>query len=348
MNEPFIDEEPEERNRRRMANTALTLALLPVLAFVGFPIAIAVGGAEAFEVVSWIWLASCALAVVGIVQGIRAYRRGEMRGLYAALIGFFAPPITLFLSLFFIPFTRGRAFRRRGKAQLPTSTENEHWRTAPQPIVIEASARDGVADAWRVMAATEAASIAAFSSLSQQLLAVGAPSEFLEMAHRDALDEIDHARRCYEIARAVDGREVGAAPFPPALLPGPQTITLLSLARECLKESCVLEGASARAAEELSAVAQTPFRDVLKTIAADEARHAAHGWAMLAWLVAQGVDPASLAGVLSDLRKERFAAIVEDARWERYGVASSAHWHAAVHASIDDAAQRLRSLSFAA
>ncbi|MEM9074444.1 MAG: ferritin-like domain-containing protein, partial [Myxococcota bacterium] len=238
----------------------------------------------------------------------------------------------------------GRPFRRKHKTQRPLAARNEHWRSATRQTLVDVDVREEVAAGWRSMAAAEAASVAAFSSLSQQLLAIGAPSEFLVMAHEDALDEIEHARLCYETARSIDGKPLGAAPFAAALLPGPRTVTDLSFAKDCLKESCVMEGAAADIARQLVPLTSPPLRAVMETIASDEARHAAHGWLMLEWLVTQrGVDIDALMDVVHQLRNESFGNHTDD-RFERYGLAGSDRWTSTVHASIDNAEERLGSL----
>ncbi|MEM9072064.1 MAG: ferritin-like domain-containing protein [Myxococcota bacterium] len=342
--EPYIDEPP--KRVPRMVRVAITLSVLPLFGLAGWIASVELAGHRLryFEIGALVWAGTCLLALVGIVQGLRAWRRGHNLGLLAVALGVITPPITLFSSLIFIPFHRGRAFRRRGRAQLPTTTPNDHWRTDVEAPAIDPELRPRVASAWRAMGATEAASIAAFSTFSQQLLAVGAPSPFLEMAHRDALDEIDHARRCYAIAGQIDGEDLGAAAFPAALLPAPP-LRIRALAAECLRESCILEGASARAAREVAEVAHPALAETLTTIARDEARHATHGWDVLAWLVEEkGASVEDLLGVANAVRNERVTALADDDSLERWGIAGLPRWRAAVHASIDDAEQLLRAM----
>ena len=193
------------------------------------------------------------------------------------------------------------------------------------------------------MGATETASIASFASLSSQLLAVGAPSELIELAHRDAIDEIVHARLCYDIARDLDGRALGADAFPAATLPLDRQPTVASLALECLRESCVLEAASAKAAAALAdGASDRRIAEVLQTIADDEARHALHGWQMLDWLRAELDGDPGFEAVLDRLRRSVPRAVVDHDRFETMGLAGPALWERSVQEAIADADVRLR------
>ncbi len=142
---------------------------------------------------------------------------------------------------------------------------------------------------WRGNSATELASVAAFGHVALELVALGSPPELLEATHQDALDEVRHARICYGIAQSFDGRAMGPAPFPAALLPPERPTTVRAVCTDAVKESAWLELASAMAAVRLAEHPDLPdsVREALQSIAADEARHAAHGREVAAWCVAQ-------------------------------------------------------------
>ncbi len=103
-----------------------------------------------------------------------------------------------------------------------------------------------------------------------------------------ALDEIRHAELCYGLAAALDGAELGPAPFPAAAqVRGP--LDLPALAVEALVQGAYLESVSAEVARALSSRTEiAAIRDILQTIATDEARHAAHGWDVIDFCRAHG------------------------------------------------------------
>lgn len=142
---------------------------------------------------------------------------------------------------------------------------------------------------WLAMARAEHASIAAFAQLSLQLAALGAPARLLAATHRAALDEIDHAERCFAIARALDAAPHDAGPIV-ALAAGPSpAVDLAGLAVESLVDGCVGEGVAAELAARGAATAADPcIRATLTVIAADERRQAELAWDLLAWCLAAG------------------------------------------------------------
>ncbi|MEM6993179.1 MAG: hypothetical protein AAF721_21880 [Myxococcota bacterium] len=320
----------------------LGLALLPFAAW----------GACSAEVVDettglGLWLAAVAIAVVVAIGAIVALVRHEgTRGLGFAVVvaGFLSPVITFFMGIASSGgWTRGRALRRRGKAHVPetgTSHDAEDWVAPTAALDIPAA----VATAWRANAATETASVAAFAHLANELLAVGAPARLVADAHADALDEIRHAQLCYGLAADIDGCLRGPAPFLAATAPAPSP-TLATVAAESAVESCVLERASAIVAARL---AEHPelcprVREVLEEIADDEARHAEHGWAVLAWCRRRGgkeID-AAVDEALHELRPATMTGPVPDDRWERYGIAGTPQWRSAVAAARRELGKRL-------
>tara|TARA_B100001750_G_scaffold209231_1_gene188783 strand:+ start:985 stop:2058 length:1074 start_codon:yes stop_codon:yes gene_type:complete len=349
-NEPYIDEPPDHRRARKMAAWGLGLALFPILTCGGCLAAVEAGRSEEAVWASLgVWALSCVFAFYGGVLGIRSGRlRPSGRAKAAAILGFAVPILSAIggfaAGIAMIPFQRGRAFRRRGLPQLPEDVAGDQWRDAPrESLTVPAADRSAVAAGWRAMAATEAASIAAFASLAQQLLAVGAESLLVEWAHRDGLDEIAHARVCYEVAHSIDGRRRGAAPFPAAILPPDRAPTFRTLAEECLRESCVLEAASAHAAAALvAAPALDPgVREVLRTIAVDEARHAEHGWEMFRALAARAAEPVRTERILRELEESAPQALLDHDRYERFGLAGPTLWDAAVRRAIQEARERL-------
>ena len=350
--QPWIDAPPPPPDlvkARRRAWIALGLASTPLLLWSGCV-------TRMFEpqsaAVGWLAIATLVASFIGAGFGIASLRAKRTKlGIVATLVGFASPFLAIFLTLLTIPFSRGRAHRRRGVAKVPSDTATDAW--LDENGVDEARAidappehREALATAWRAMAATETASVAAFASFSQQLLALGAPSRFVEDAHRDAIDEVRHARVCYAIATKLDGRRRGAAAFPAAAWAADHAPSFLRLARDTLRDGCVFEGASARVAEELAALdgVCSPARRALAAIAIDEARHAAHAWEVLAWARTQLTpkEDASLDAVIDELLAAKHDAVVPHDRFEAFGVAGPARWRDAVIETALRARTRLR------
>jgi hypothetical protein len=304
-----------------------------------------------------LWIGACVLSLVGSVLGIvsvvrlqfkdRRLIRGTGISGIAILLGLLSPVASLFLGLLTLGlnFSSGRPLRRGGRARLPSPGPENGW---VEDLRLSVKAPRAVADGWRANAAMEAASVAAFAHLSNELLAVGAPAHLLEKAHADALDELRHARLCYGLAAAMDGQAAGPAPFPAAVLPRDRRLDVASLAADCIIESCLLESASARVAAALASHADVPaeIRSVLDTITADEARHAAHGWEIVTWCREAGDDSvdAAMRQALARVAPSVATAPVDHDEWERWGIAGPTLWRrcltqvlAELHARLGDA-----------
>jgi hypothetical protein len=145
-----------------------------------------------------------------------------------------------------------------------------------------------IAEGWLDAALDEHASIAAFSRFSLHLLAVGAPPELLAGAHQAALDEIGHARVCFDIAGVYAGEAVGPGPLviPPDLL-GP--LDLGSIAAAAVAEGCVGETIAALEARTLARLAAPPaVQETLRRIADEEQQHASLSWRFAGWALSAG------------------------------------------------------------
>lgn len=227
-----------------------------------------------------------------------------------------------------VPFSRGRQLRRFGQVLLPRLQPDVMWPHLALAVAIPADVVAGLAAQWRENGRNEHASVAAFAQLTQQLMALGAPPALLKAANQDALDEIRHAELCFSLAQALDGKAVGPAPFPEAVLP--QRLTLAQLAVSSLHEGALLEGVSARVVARLALVCEVPeIAAILKEIAADEGRHAAHGWHVVQWCVAKGGEPVrrALAKAVLELPKAIHSAMPASAgqgEWQRFGITGHA------------------------
>lgn len=159
---------------------------------------------------------------------------------------------------------------------------------------LDTATRVALGKAWLEDGLQEHASVAAFARFAMQLLAVGAPPDLVEGAHRAALDEIAHAKACFALASRYSGRILG----PDAItIDGTvRELSLADLAALAAEEGCVGETLGAAiAAEQLAVTTDPEVRRVLEKIARDEARHAELAWRFVAWASAK--DDAVLSAV---------------------------------------------------
>jgi hypothetical protein len=242
-------------------------------------------------------------------------------------------------------FTRGRQLRSLGRVLLAPVGAAGDWAALAVPVReidlqpddgagTEPELRAALAAAWRENGRTEHASVAAFARLTLDLMALGAPPSLVAAANRDALDEIRHTELCFSLARALDGESASPGAFPEAksarTVLGGRTIALAALAVDSLVDGALHEGMSARVVARLVKRCASPaIRDVLKEIAADEGRHAAHGWDVVEWCVAEGGAPVAralqgaIAALPDQMRTTRPAAAATGA-WERFGIVGAA------------------------
>jgi hypothetical protein len=277
-------------------------------------------------------VASVLVALVGAFRNAQATSVGFKVGVVAAGLGngFMALLGALFTLFATANFTRGRQLRRLGRVLLPRVEAGDGWTTVRLAVAVDAPVRRALAAQWRENGRTEHASVAAFARLTLDLMALGAPPALVAAANRDALDEIRHAELCFSLARALDGEDAGPAAFPEAqrarTLPANRTLALAALAVDSLVDGALHEGVSARVIARLAKRCEEPqIRAVLKEIAADEGRHAAHGWDVVAWCLAEGGAPvaAALRGALPALphtMRTPLPAAAEKGGWERFGI----------------------------
>jgi len=141
--------------------------------------------------------------------------------------------------------------------------------------------------AWAQAGAGEHASVASFSRLVLELMALGAPTALLSEAHQAALDEIRHAETCWAFAGSLGlNVEVGAFPFAESLQ---FDLTLEALAATTVRDGCVAEtlGALLLAAA-AKAAPETDVRCALEQMASEEAGHAVFSYRVVAWALARG------------------------------------------------------------
>jgi hypothetical protein len=201
----------------------------------------------------------------------------------------------------------GRPLMADETPRVAESTTRSDWTMALMPAIaaLPLEQRAALAETWARDAASEHASIASFSRFSLQLMALGAPADLVEAAHRAALDEARHARDAYALASAYAGKEIGPSPLDiRGTLDHVADVTLARLAVETFEHGCVGETMAAWDAREKLAQYNDPtVRDVLGRVAADEESHAELAWRAVAWAVRAGGEEAR------DALEESFARV---------------------------------------
>ncbi len=187
----------------------------------------------------------------------------------------------------------GRPLRLQGRVLHPELRFGSDWTRGerPEADALDLPTRRALEALWLHDAQKEHASVPAFARISWLLAAVGAPAELLEGAHRAALEEIDHTRRCFALAAGYGGRSHSVEPMPDLLLGGldVQGSPLELLASESLTDGCLLEDFNADVAAACASACEEPaVKGVLERIAKEERSHANFSWALLEWLLARG------------------------------------------------------------
>lgn len=173
------------------------------------------------------------------------------------------------------------------------STENACIGRKPEGLMSCAPVRGDseLGDFLARCAHLEAASVDAFRILASELRAHGAPAELIALAERSAQDEMRHAERVGELARA-HGGDVIAPRVQPSALRSLEAIALENAVEGCVRETygAAVGAYQARAANDAGIAA------VMDEVARDEAAHASFAWQLAAWLDAQ-LAPAARARV---------------------------------------------------
>jgi hypothetical protein len=201
--------------------------------------------------------------------------------------------------------------------------ERDDWLAAVSPIEIsDPRTAELLAKVWLKDALEEHASVAAFARFTLLLLSVGAPPDLVAESQRASLDEIQHARACFALARRYGKADVGPATLEVADSIGAHS--LADIVALTVAEGCVGETLGAlMATEQLERASDPEVERILRRIAGDEARHAELAWKFLAWALRTGGD------VVKRAARDALRATTEDI--ERlpvvdYGV-DLATWH---------------------
>lgn len=140
---------------------------------------------------------------------------------------------------------------------------------------------------WARQGALEHASVAAFARLVLDLVRLGAPADLVDRAGAALRDEVRHAELCFGLAARFGGGALG--PGPVAIPAGPARKGLVRLAIETWREGCLGEtGSVGVAAAQLAGATDPAVRAVVALVLADETRHAALSWDVVAWAIGVG------------------------------------------------------------
>jgi len=167
-------------------------------------------------------------------------------------------------------------------------------RVARRLIALRSAEARAVRAHYVASARLELSSVWTFMRLAAELVAVGAPLELVAQALDAADDEVRHAAMC---ARAAGGISLAALPAevarPRFSKRSPEALATLAIEAWC--EGCINETAASEEARLAAEAASGERREMLTTIARDEAGHADLAWAVLAWLFEVDADTTSRA-----------------------------------------------------
>ncbi len=179
------------------------------------------------------------------------------------------------------------------------------------------SARSALGAYFANAARLEAASVAAFRRLRDELELHGAPAALCEAARDAEQDEVRHTLAMARLARRHGGRYV--RPRVEAVAPR----SLAAIAEENAVEGCARETFGALLATHQAEHAADPeIARAMRAIAADETRHAALSWAIARWSLAQ-LDAAQRATITAAWHEAMDSVAGADGRHDAVAKAAS-------------------------
>jgi hypothetical protein len=183
----------------------------------------------------------------------------------------------------------GRPLMQAGRPVVAASRTGHGWTEQPSPRLegLSPEALAALAQLWTEIGLYEHASIASFSKVALELMALGAPADLVDRVHSAARDEVRHARLSLALASAYAGSAVEPGPLAVGSMSG--TVDLAEFAAATVREGCVGETlAVVIAAEQLAAATDPAVRSVLEAIVRDESVHAELAWATVRWALSVG------------------------------------------------------------
>ncbi len=181
----------------------------------------------------------------------------------------------------------GRPLRIAGRAILPEVIPRR--KGAARARRVSPMLRDALACLWLDDARLEYSSIAAFRRIARELRAHGASSALIARARRSEKQEIEHARRCFQLASRWSDQALRPLPLS---VPATPARTLDEIAVESWLDGCIGEGVAAATARAASRIARSAtLRRMLRRIAREEAEHAALAWDIVRFAIDRGGEP---------------------------------------------------------
>jgi hypothetical protein len=246
----------------------------------------------------------------------------------------------------------GRPLRVRGRQLHPALRVGSDWTRGEGPDLsgLDPATRRALAALWLHDAQKEHASVPAFARISWLLAAVGAPPELLRWAHRAAIEEIEHAERCFALAAGYGGERFTVEPMP-ELFEGMGRIEdpLSTLVFESITDGGQLEDFNADVAARCAVVCEAPAtRALLEQIAREERSHADLSWALVEWVANRDPDRARVAAsrAVAELdryprptavstEKQRLVDRADSMELRRHGRIDDSEWQAAWGARLE-------------
>lgn len=307
-----------ERDRlQRVVEDVRRLALLAIASAVMVPVMIvtAPGGFKALAMLAW--LGQLVLGFTGFGTGQKAARDADalnlpvrlaeqaplrnwsaialivgLLGIVGAVLGV-ALIMLLASALGAMGGAWGRPLRIGGEPARAELGGGTRWAEGPRPRVddLDETTRAALARMWLHDAIKEHGSVPAFAQLSWELAALGAPASLLARCQTSALQEIDHAQRCFAAVETYLDAPVRVGPIDAATSGlsrrGSALRCATKVALETLEDGCLIEDLNADFAERAHALAKDPAMSSLTAIIAREEReHAALAWDILRFCIA--------------------------------------------------------------
>jgi hypothetical protein len=190
----------------------------------------------------------------------------------------------------------GRPLRVDGKIVKPALRDGDSWAQGERAdsASLNRPTRLALEALWLHDAKKEYASVPAFSRLCWQLAALAAPPELLRDVCIAALQEIEHARKCFALAAGFGGQAQTIMPMPDMLAESFHIDgnPFVQLAVESLSDGCMLEGFNADTAHHSASMCRDPASlALIKQIAREEMAHAELSWRVLEFCCRQDPEP---------------------------------------------------------